>query len=351
MRRGSMLVLVLTMVFSLLAMVPVAAVTTPDSDAVVWQEADAQRVVENRFKKAGDGVWVIHFDDAPVASYDGSISGFAPTATEVTGAAQLDADSPAAVKYSDLLGQRQATQISSIETSLGRNLAIQHQYRYAANGIATSMSWEEAAQVARMDGVKDVIKDTVHKLDTDNGPAWIGAPSAWDGTTASGVATEGEGVIVGVLDTGINPSNPSFADVGPMDGYDHDNPNGVGNYVGECADAGSAAFGLCNDKLIGIWSLVPGSTFDGIDDDGHGSHTASTSAGNYVDAAVVGPTITENRNISGVAPHANIIAYDVCDGAGCNGTADDLHILCSNSVCEFISRCKADYDVPITIWR
>jgi hypothetical protein len=50
MRRGSMLVLVLTMVFSLLAMVPVSAVTTPDSDAVVWQEADAQRVVENRFK-------------------------------------------------------------------------------------------------------------------------------------------------------------------------------------------------------------------------------------------------------------------------------------------------------------
>ncbi len=322
MRRGGMLVLALVMVLSVLSVLPAAAVS-PTADNVVWEEAEAELVVENYFKKAGDGMWVIHFEEAPVATYDGSIDGYAPTATAETGAVQLNAASAAAVSYKGLLEQRQARYLTSIERTLDRSLNVVHEYFYAANGVAANMTWEEAARVAKMDGVKDVLKDTRHHLDTDNGPAWIGAPSAWSGSTASAVATEGEGVIVGVLDTGINPSNPSFADIGPIDAYDHTNPWGAGVYVGVCdsTDPSYDPTFPCNDKLIGAWSLVPASPFGGIDDDGHGSHTASTAAGNYVDAAVVGPTITENRDISGVAPHANIVAYDVCDGDGCNGTA------------------------------
>ena len=44
-----------------------------------------------------------------------------------------------------------------------------------------------------------------------------------------------------------------------------------------------------------------------IDADGHGSHTASTTAGNILDFNGDG-----SRGVSGVAPHANIITYDVC---------------------------------------
>ncbi len=62
------------------------------------------------------------------------------------------------------------------------------------------------------------------------------------------------------------------------------------------------------------------------DDNGHGSHTASTTAGNTVDAGMVAPTVTLTKTISGVAPHANIIAYDVC-----YYSPDDATGLCPNS--------------------
>lgn len=316
MRRGSVLVLVLTMVFSLMALVPAAAVSTPESDAVTFEEAEATLAVPNPFKKQGDGVWIIHFEDAPVAIYDGSTSGLDATSNEETGEDKLDVDTPDARAYRAYLENEHDSFVAALEAELDRSVSIRYEYFNAANGVALWMRWEEASAAARMAGVQKVTKDTRHSISTDNGPSWIGAPSAWDGTI-TGLEEKGEGVIVGVLDTGINPSNPSFADVGPIDGYDHTNPKGAGNYVGECVADPS----LCNDKLIGIWSLVPGSTFGGIDDDGHGSHTASTAAGNLVEATVVGPTISETRTISGVAPHANIIAYDVCDGAGCNGTA------------------------------
>ena len=138
--------------------------------------------------------------------------------------------------------------------------------------------------------------------------------------------TFGEGIVVGIIDTGINPTNPSFADLGD-DGYDHTNPLGAGNYLGVC-NPGDESYDPtipCNDKLIGIYAY-PASDPSPVDTDGHGSHTAGTAAGNVVNAdkAIVnapnGKVVA--KRISGVAPHANIIAYDGCtDDGGCPGAA------------------------------
>ena len=111
------------------------------------------------------------------------------------------------------------------------------------------------------------------------------------------------------------------------DGYDHTNPMRPGNYVGVCdpTDPSYVAGWGCNDKLIGYCELrrAPRRPYD---DDGHGSHTASTAAGNQVDATTYSAKGTDfefsaTEHIKGVAPHANIIGYDVCDGAGCQGAA------------------------------
>ena len=70
-------------------------------------------------------------------------------------------------------------------------------------------------------------------LDTDTGPIHIGAPEVWSGEGQDAV-NMGEGVIIGVVDSGINSDHPSFADIGGDD-YDHTNPWGEGVYIGDCA--------------------------------------------------------------------------------------------------------------------
>ncbi len=72
----------------------------------------------------------------------------------------------------------------------------------------------------------------MRQIDTDAGPVWIGAQGIWDGT-ATGDESKGEGLIIGMIDTGINGDHPSFADIGG-DGYNHTNPFGAGNYLGWC---------------------------------------------------------------------------------------------------------------------
>ncbi|MEX2365989.1 MAG: S8 family serine peptidase, partial [Pseudohongiellaceae bacterium] len=151
----------------------------------------------------------------------------------------------------------------------------------------------------------------------EGGFAWIGAPEVWRGV-AGQAGTRGEGVVVGIIDTGINPVSDSFAAVDD-DGYRHHNPKDT--YLGVC-DAGSDVYDPsfpCNDKLIGAWGhelINEGNPRDG---DGHGSHTPGTAAGNLVyNARVTAPTgFTVSKHIAGVAPRANVVAYSVCGEAGC----------------------------------
>jgi subtilisin family serine protease len=147
---------------------------------------------------------------------------------------------------------------------------------------------------------------------------------------------KGENVVVGIIDSGINSQHPSFAEVGE-DGYRHLNPYGQNNFRGVCNPSNTfynPDF-ECNNKLVGAWTFAATAGVEnpanGIsspeDEDGHGSHTASTVAGNVVNSATVGAF--DFGRVSGVAPHANIIAYDVCGyidannqySASCPGTA------------------------------
>ena len=238
--------------------------------------------------------------------------------------------SKGAAAYGRELRAEQADLTASIARVTGSTPKVLGSFTHAINGITVKLTRQQAQRVARIDGVKAVQVDFTRQLTTDRGPEWIGAPTIWDGTNVpEGVdGSKGEGVIVGILDTGLNPANPSFADVGG-DGYDHENPWGAGTYVGVC-DPGNADYIAgwgCNDKVIGYWDFDTVNNDDGdYDDDGHGSHTASTSAGNEVEATAYAAKGTVHEfsvtsTIKGVAPHANIVSYDVCDGAGCQGSS------------------------------
>ena len=136
--------------------------------------------------------------------------------------------------------------------------------------------------------------------------------------------TMGEGIVVGIIDTGINIDHPSFADIGG-DGYNHTNPRG--QFYGWCdpAHPDYDATLVCNDKLIGVWSGDDDSPEDAA---GHGSHVGSTVAGNVIENVVVNAPTTsiEINRISGVAPHANIIGYNI-EGAPGTGSASGAVVI------------------------
>ncbi|MFC4555149.1 S8 family serine peptidase [Georgenia faecalis] len=266
--------------------------------------------------------YIVQLAQPAVSAYEGGIAQLQATRPEPGD--QLDPAAAPVQEYVAYLADEQADLRARIAAEIGHTPTVDFTYAYALNGIAVALTADEAAAVAELPGVTSVVVDVERMPQSDNGPRWIGAPAIWEGT-ATGVATRGEGIVVGVLDTGVNPSNPSFADSVPLedggDGYDHTNPRGAGTYVGICDPANTAQYDArfaCNDKLIGAWDFVGDGPFD---TDGHGSHTASTAAGNQVAAVVEGPSgISETRTISGVAPHANLITYDVCVD-GCSTAA------------------------------
>ena len=260
--------------------------------------------------------YIIQLVEPAIAVYEGGIEGFEATSANANGKKKLDAKSKKAKKYQQHLKNKQQRVLKEAGGKLNRNLAPKYEYQHAINGFALELSAEEAKMLSAMDGVLSVQKERFEQLLTDVGPQWIGAEHIWNSNSDG---PKGEAMVVAVLDTGINSDHPSFADIGG-DGYDHTNPLGTGVYLpGSYCATVDASF--CNDKLIGAWDFVASDGTVPEDNDGHGSHTASTAAGNVVNGAtLIAPTTSASFNISGVAPHANIIAYDVCDD-GCPGSA------------------------------
>lgn len=265
--------------------------------------------------------YFVRLIDSPVALYNGEVEGFKATSLEKTHAKKLDVKSAEVKSYRSYLERQQTRFLDKAQSVVGE-LNVQQRTTLAFNGMVVEMSQSDAIKLAKVPGVAHIQRETLRFVQTDAGPNIIKAPTIWNGN-ATGVTTKGEGMIVGIIDTGINTDHPSFADKGG-DGYDHTNPWGENNYSGDCKTNYPE---LCNDKLIGVhsWPEVTKLYLDydvtvpanGEDHNGHGSHTAGTSAGNIlinqpitdVDGKDSGTVFGQ---ISGVAPHANIVSYQIC---------------------------------------
>ncbi|PKG74112.1 peptidase S8 [Shewanella sp. GutCb] len=287
--------------------------------------------------------YFVRLIENPVALYQGGIAGYKATSVEkVQGKnRKLDVTSANVKSYRSFLNSRQDSVIQKATAALGE-LNVKQRTTLAYNGLVVEMTQAQAAKLANVAGIANIQREILRKTMTDSGPAIIKAPAIWSGE-ATGTESKGEGMIVGIIDTGINTDHPSFADVGG-DKYDHSNPWGPGVYSGDCA--GDFAE-LCNDKLIGVhsWPAVTDGYLDydidvpanGEDHNGHGSHTAGTTAGNVlVDTNVPdvdgGNTGVVFASMSGVAPHANIVSYQVClpgedDDVGFAGCLPSLTVL------------------------
>ncbi|MEZ5470430.1 MAG: S8 family serine peptidase [Marinicella sp.] len=280
---------------------------------------------------AGQNRYIIRFKEAAVAQYNGV--GEYP-AIPRRADRKIVVNSPAVINYVNHLRQQQTAYLNQLSNLLGRQINPLLSYQFATNGLAVNLTAAEASQAKHFDQVASVSLDRDYFLDTDAGPQLIGADNVWNGNSPASGTAHGEGVIIGTLDSGTNFDHPSFADVGD-DGYDHTNPLGMGNYLGVCDPSNTEQYlatYTCNDKLIGgydfVNDLVPNDGSVDIpgpeDENGHGTHTSSTSGGNVVLSATANGV--PNVAISGVAPHATNIHFDICysapDGRGlCPGAS------------------------------
>lgn len=215
----------------------------------------------------------------------------------------------------------EAIDAGTLKNTLDNYGQVTYEYNTVFNGVAVSrVAGANLDAIASLSGVTGIYLDEEVELTTDAGPQWIGAPTVW--SALGGQENAGEGVIVGILDSGVWPESPTFADPDP-NGNPYPAPTGtyecdLGSVMADGTDLGLDF--ECNNKLIGAYrfmetfeanrDLFDGEFLSARDNDGHGSHTASTVAGNSnVSADVLGGTLGV---ISGVAPRAQIIAYKIC---------------------------------------
>ena len=247
--------------------------------------------------------YIIRFADAGALYYDGSIAGLEGTALSQTGQRKLDVNTAPVKNYRNELQRRQLSALNTIRSKIARGVSPSHTYDITFSGMALDLSADEAAQLRQIPGISSVTLAGTYTLDTDAGPAFIGAPGIWNGSNVpSGTPSRGEGVVVGVIDSGANSDHPSFAN-----------------------DA-ACGFSPANPKLLSAKDCNQASCIGGDPEDtsttssGHGVHTSSTAAGNALTVPLVVGGVALRFNISGVAPCAKVRTYKACTDT-CPGAA------------------------------
>ncbi len=90
--------------------------------------------------------------------------------------------------------------------------AVTTDYTAALNGFAVELTSTQVDRIKTADGVLMVLEDFLRQPQTDSSIDFLGLATGADAPHNAGVL--GEGVIVGVIDSGIWPEHPSFADDG-----------------------------------------------------------------------------------------------------------------------------------------
>jgi minor extracellular serine protease Vpr len=203
-------------------------------------------------------------------------------------------------------------------------------FQVALNGLKVNVERGRVAQLAALPGVIAIRDVETFEMNNTKSVALIGAPAAWDGVAGF----RGEGIKVGIIDTGIDYTHANFGGPGTVAAYaaanaaDTTAPNpahfgpeaakvkGGTDLVGDTYNASAAA---------GSPDLVPHPDPNPLDCNGHGSHVAGTAAGFGVlnDGATYSGTYTAATHTStafrigpGVAPKADIYGIRVFGCAG-----------------------------------
>lgn len=261
-------------------------------------------------KTGASDVYLVLLGEAPAGAYEGGIAGY--PATKPAAGKRFNKKDAKVQRYVNFLRSRHAEVANSV------GAARVYDYEYSLNGFAATLTKAQLAKLRTTSGVVSIQRDSLSQVKTDNTPTFLGLNAAgglW--SQLGGQGSAGEGVIIGVVDTGIWPEHPSFAAAGygPV-------PAG---WNGVCQSGQLWSQQQCTNKLIGARYFHKGfGHFGGAlkddyisarDHDGHGTHTTSTAGGNAgVNASILGRSY---GTVSGMAPRARVAAYKACWPGGC----------------------------------
>jgi subtilisin family serine protease len=185
---------------------------------------------------------------------------------------------------------------------------IHWRYRLVVNGVSVVLPRSAVPRLARLPGVRDVVASVRYEPRADSGVEQIGAPALW----GPGLETAGEGIKIGIVDTGFDQRHPFFS------------PRGFAMPAG--FPKGQRAFTTA--KVIVARAFPPPGAPRGASrpfdpQESHGTHVAGIAAGN------AGTHTDDGRTISGVAPRAYLGNYKALTvptdaGFGLNGNSPEL---------------------------
>ena len=239
----------------------------------------------------------------------------APALTEQSGmfAGKALTDAGRAAQQNAIAAQEQ---VEAKIAEAAPEASVRYSYSLLLNGIALECAYGHIAELEALPGVKAVHMVQTYELPTEpkvtSGGGMIGAPTAWN------LGMDGSGMVVAVLDTGLDTDHAAFA-------VDPKTPAVVRGDIDEILSAGTLqAQRLVRDlssSSVYLSGKVP-YVFDYADHDTDVNHHGGSDHGTHV-AGIVAANPADG-SVTGVAPQAQLMILKVFPDGSTGANSDDI---------------------------